>query len=118
MAGPPSSTSTRLSGLPGENRTRPARRLQRHHFGHEGTKLSAPEDRELWDDYGCAYEEALNATTDDHAPWHAIPSDHLYTQVAEAEALRSTLEGLDPALSELDEDELREAEIDRSQTIS
>lgn len=72
-------------------------------------------DRELWDEYDRAYEDALNATTAEHAPWFAIPSDHrLYAQVAVAEALLATLRGLDPQYPELDDDELEEAGIDRS----
>jgi PPK2 family polyphosphate:nucleotide phosphotransferase len=72
-------------------------------------------DREVWDDYDRAYEDALNATTAEHAPWYAIPSDHRwYAQVAVAEALLQTLRGLDPQYPELDDEELEEAGIDRS----
>jgi PPK2 family polyphosphate:nucleotide phosphotransferase len=72
-------------------------------------------DRELWDDYDVAYEEAINATTTEHAPWFVIPADHRwFAQVAVAAALRSTLEGLDPQYPELDDEELEKAGIDRS----
>jgi PPK2 family polyphosphate:nucleotide phosphotransferase len=72
-------------------------------------------DRDLWDDYDRAYEETVNATTAEHAPWYAIPADHRwYAQVAVAEALCSTLDGLDPQYPELDDEELEKAGIDRS----
>ncbi len=32
-------------------------------------------DRVLWDNYMAAYEECLNATSREHAPWYAIPAD-------------------------------------------
>jgi PPK2 family polyphosphate:nucleotide phosphotransferase len=32
-------------------------------------------ERQFWDDYTVAYEEMLNATSTDWAPWYAIPSD-------------------------------------------
>jgi PPK2 family polyphosphate:nucleotide phosphotransferase len=72
-------------------------------------------DRELWDDYDRAYEETVNATTADHAPWFAIPADHRwYAQVAVADALLATLRGLDPQYPELDDEELEKADVDRS----
>jgi polyphosphate kinase 2 (PPK2 family) len=72
-------------------------------------------DRELWDAYDRAYEDALNATTTEHAPWHVVPADHRwYSQVAIAEALCSTLEGLDPQYPPVDDEELAEAGIARS----
>ena len=72
-------------------------------------------DRELWDDYDAAYEEAINATTTEHAPWFAVPADHRwYVRVAVADALRSTLEGLDPQYPELDDEEVEKAGLDRS----
>lgn len=71
------------------------------------------QDRELWDDYDDAYEDAVNSTTTDYAPWHVVPADHRwYSRVAVAEALVSALEGLDPQYPGLDEEELEEAGIE------
>jgi len=65
------------------------------------------------DDYDEAYEDAVNSTTTDHAPWHVVPADHRwYAQVAVAEALVSALEALDPQYPGLDEEELAEAGIE------
>jgi len=34
------------------------------------------EERKLWPDYMKAYEDALNETSTDWAPWYVVPSDH------------------------------------------
>jgi len=33
-------------------------------------------ERDLWNDYVKAYEDAIRATSTDHAPWYVIPSNH------------------------------------------
>jgi PPK2 family polyphosphate:nucleotide phosphotransferase len=67
-------------------------------------------EREHWDDYDRAYEDAVRATSTDWAPWFAIPADHRhYARVAIASVLRDTLEALDPQFPPLDEEELEEA---------
>ena len=33
-------------------------------------------ERELWKDYMNAYEEAIDETSKEHAPWYVIPADH------------------------------------------
>ena len=43
------------------------------------------DERELWDEYLAAYEEALSATSRPWAPWYAVPADdkhYLRWQVA------------------------------------
>ena len=32
-------------------------------------------EREKWDDYQRVYEDAINATSSSHAPWHVVPAD-------------------------------------------
>lgn len=41
-------------------------------------KLSLPdfEERQHWDDYVDAYEDALRKCSTDHAPWYVVPSDN------------------------------------------
>jgi PPK2 family polyphosphate:nucleotide phosphotransferase len=34
------------------------------------------QERTLWKEYMQAYEDALNETTTDYAPWYVVPSDH------------------------------------------
>jgi PPK2 family polyphosphate:nucleotide phosphotransferase len=53
------------------------------------------EEREYWDQYMLAYEEALNATSRSWAPWYAIPADSKpYMRLVVAELIVETLERL------------------------
>ena len=53
-------------------------------------------EREYWDDYQQAYEEALNETSRPWAPWYAIPADNKdYMRLMVAEIVRDTLKSLD-----------------------
>ncbi len=55
------------------------------------------DDRQLWDEYQAAYEDALNKCNTDHAPWHIIPADHKwYRNLAISHVLSETLAKLDP----------------------
>jgi len=52
-------------------------------------------ERELWSEYMKAYEEALERTSSDWAPWYVIPSNHgWYRDLLVSEILVNTLEGL------------------------
>jgi PPK2 family polyphosphate:nucleotide phosphotransferase len=57
-----------------------------------------PEDikeRERWDAYMQAYEDAVNRCSTDQAPWHVIPSNHKwYRNLLVARIILETLEGL------------------------
>ncbi len=33
-------------------------------------------ERQLWDEYQDAYEDAVRKCSTDHAPWYVVPSDH------------------------------------------
>ncbi len=62
-------------------------------------KLSASDlkERELWPDYQKAFEEALEATSTDHAPWYVIPANHKwYRNYVIAKILVDALEELGP----------------------
>jgi PPK2 family polyphosphate:nucleotide phosphotransferase len=53
------------------------------------------EERGYWDDYMNAYEQALNATSSEYAPWYAIPADDKpFMRRAVAEIVSDTLESL------------------------
>lgn len=61
------------------------------------------DERARWDDYQAAYEDALAATSKDHAPWFVIPADrNWFRDLAVSEILVETLEGLDLRLPEGD----------------
>jgi PPK2 family polyphosphate:nucleotide phosphotransferase len=51
--------------------------------------------REKWDDYQRVYEEAINATSSPHAPWHIVPADRNWVRdVYVCSALVETLSSL------------------------
>ncbi len=53
------------------------------------------DERERWDDYLAAYEDALNATSRPWAPWYAVPADDKHVlRVTVAEILRDALRAL------------------------
>lgn len=53
-------------------------------------------ERQYWDDYMSAYEEALNATSRAWAPWYAIPADDkAYMRLSVAKILKESLQSLD-----------------------
>ncbi|MGO9273147.1 MAG: polyphosphate kinase 2 family protein [Terriglobia bacterium] len=52
-------------------------------------------ERAFWDQYRTAYEEMLNHTSTEWAPWYVIPADHKwFTRGAVAHFIISTLESL------------------------
>lgn len=54
------------------------------------------DDRALWTDYRAAYEEALERTSADHAPWYVIPAERRwYRDVLIARTVVRHLEALD-----------------------
>ena len=57
------------------------------------------EDRELWPEYQAAYEEALQRTSTEAAPWYVVPADRNWVRnLAVAKILLRHLEQLDPQL--------------------
>ncbi|MFM7668934.1 MAG: PPK2 family polyphosphate kinase [Betaproteobacteria bacterium] len=62
---------------------------------HWKLQTSDFEDRRLWKDYIKAYEDAINATSTDYAPWYVIPADSkVYRDYFLMTLLVDTLEGL------------------------
>jgi PPK2 family polyphosphate:nucleotide phosphotransferase len=73
-------------------------------------------ERALWDDYMHAYEQMLNATSTDNAPWYAIPADNkLFMRVEVARTIVATLESMDPQFPDVDKDELAKFDEMRAQ---
>jgi PPK2 family polyphosphate:nucleotide phosphotransferase len=71
------------------------------------------DERDRWDDYMRAYEQAISKTSTKHAPWFIVPADHKwFTRVAVAELVVEALESLDltfPPASKAHLEELGEA---------
>jgi len=69
------------------------------------------EERQHWEEYMAAYEDALNATSRPWAPWYAIPADDKRVmRLKVAEILAETLETLNlqyPSLGKKQEQELQ-----------
>lgn len=67
-------------------------------------------ERDLWDDYQKAYEQAISATSTKHAPWFIIPSDDKwYSRLSIAAAIYQQFENMHiayPTLSAKDKEEL------------
>ena len=54
-------------------------------------------DRERWDDFMTAYEDAINKTSTPSAPWYVVPADRKWVRdVAVATILRHHLRQIDP----------------------
>ena len=70
------------------------RLLKREQDATKSWKLSVGDwqERELWDDYTAAYEDALGLCAAAHAPWFIVPADRKwFRNLAVAEALRDAL---------------------------
>jgi PPK2 family polyphosphate:nucleotide phosphotransferase len=75
--------------------------------------LGDVKERGLWDQYMDAYEEMLEHTSTDFAPWYVIPADHKwFTRLTVARILAETFYSLDlryPEISEKQRQELLQA---------
>jgi PPK2 family polyphosphate:nucleotide phosphotransferase len=70
------------------------RLLDRENDPTKAWKLSAADwkERELWDEYQVAYEDAILTCAAPHAPWYIVPADHKwYRNYFIAETLVKTL---------------------------
>ncbi|MGE8511596.1 MAG: polyphosphate kinase 2 family protein [Chryseobacterium culicis] len=70
-------------------------------------------ERALFDQYMEAYENAINETSKDHAPWYVLPADSKwFARVAAIQIIIDTLERMNlkyPTLSDKDRQELQES---------
>lgn len=73
------------------------RLLEREQDVEKAWKLSVGDwkERELWDDYQKAYEDAIGKCASPHAPWYIVPADQKwYRNLAVTEAVVETLRPL------------------------
>ena len=76
-------------------------------------------ERERWQDYMQAYEDALSATSKSWAPWYAIPADNKpYMRYCVAKIVKQTLESLDLKYPSLDEDGRKKLTQAREQLLN
>jgi PPK2 family polyphosphate:nucleotide phosphotransferase len=68
-------------------------------------RLGDLEDRALWDDYRKAYEDVLEKTSTEEAPWYVVPADRKwYRNLVVATVLVDALEKLRPKPPQPEED--------------
>ena len=95
------------------------RRLQKRLDNPEKFWKFDPQDideRQHWDDYQNAYQQAVTATHTDDAPWYLIPADHKWTMRATVAAIVTVeLAGLDPRYPEPTEEQLAKINWAREQ---
>ncbi len=71
--------------------------------------INDAKEREFWDDYMTAYEDMIEATSTDWAPWHVVPADNKwFTRIAVAATVIRALEKLNLAYPKVDEAKRRE----------
>lgn len=64
------------------------------------------QEREHWDGYQNIFEEMLNNTSTEHAPWYALPADNeWFSRYIVAEAMVKVLEDIDPKFPEISGEE-------------
>ena len=67
------------------------------------------EERKFWDDYQKAYEEAISATSEKHAPWYIIPADKKwFARLLVSEIIIETLKKLNLEYPKLSKEQLAE----------
>ena len=69
------------------------------------------EERKLWDKYQNAFEEAINKTSTEYAPWYVIPADNKwYSRMAISDIIIDKLKSLNLKIPELPSDEIDDLE--------
>jgi PPK2 family polyphosphate:nucleotide phosphotransferase len=70
--------------------------------------MADAKERNCWDAYQEAYEDAIRETASDQAPWYVVPADHKwFTRLVVAAAIVDALGRLDLSLPKMDEADLR-----------
>ena len=84
------------------------RLLDRLNLEEKHWKFAASDilERENWDDYHRAYEDMLEHTSTDYAPWYVVPADNKwYTRLVVSEVMLDLFEQLDPHTPKLSKEE-------------
>ena len=67
------------------------------------------EERVYWDEYMEAFEDAINATATEYAPWYVVPADHKwYMRYVVSEIILNELKEMDPRYPEVTGERLEE----------
>ncbi len=87
--------------------------LERIDDPEKNWKFSAADiyEREFWDDYMDAYQEAICETSTEKCPWYVLPADKKwFTRIAISNIILETLKGLDLAYPVLPKEEKEKLE--------
>ncbi len=69
------------------------------------------EERQYWDAYQEAFEDAINETATEECPWYVVPADHKwYMRYVVSEIILDTLKDMDPKFPEVTPERLEEFE--------
>ncbi|MBQ9210836.1 MAG: polyphosphate kinase 2 family protein [Clostridia bacterium] len=82
--------------------------LDRMELPEKHWKLSVGDmqERALWEEYDRVFEDTINATATEHAPWYVLPADNKwYTRYLMSEIILKTLEDMAPEFPPLDAEE-------------
>ncbi|MCL1665310.1 polyphosphate kinase 2 family protein [Elizabethkingia ursingii] len=72
-------------------------------------------ERALWDKYQKAYEEAINETSTEYAPWHILPADQKwFTRLTACQIITQTLEKMDLKFPVLSDSEASELDVSKT----
>jgi PPK2 family polyphosphate:nucleotide phosphotransferase len=84
-------------------------------------KFSAADvhERQYWDKYMAAYEEAIRATASEHAPWYVVPADNKwFTRLVVAAAIVDRLERMNLAYPRVDAAKRKELAAARERLLA
>jgi len=71
-------------------------------------------EREFWDDYQAAYEQAITHTATEYAPWYIVPADNRpYARIIVSETVMHALEELDPRFPRMKDRAYQDLELGR-----
>lgn len=90
------------------------RLLDRINLEEKHWKFAASDilERENWDEYHRAYEDMLENTSTDYAPWYVVPADNKwFTRFVVSEVMLDLFEQLDPQTPKLSKEE--ESQLDK-----
>ncbi len=67
------------------------------------------EERQYWDAYMDAFQDAINATATEHCPWYVVPADHKwYMRYVVSEIILHTLQEMNPQYPTVTKDRMKQ----------
>ena len=95
--------------------------LERIDEKEKNWKFSASDalERRHWDEYMAAYEDMLNHTSTDWAPWFIVPADHKwFTRLCVSEIIVATLKSLGLKYSKVSDEQIAELQKAKEELLN